>query len=62
MKEVEYPLPCLIEGVLMENGEFIHYGKSMGYANQRQIELVESGATKIARGNEVIIALGEDVA
>jgi len=58
--EVEYPLIVMIEGALMANGEFIHYGKSLGWINQRQREMVENGATKLARGSEIVIALGKD--
>lgn len=51
-----------LEAVLMENGEVIHYGKSLGFINKKQRELVESGATKLARGGEVMIALKDDTA
>ena len=61
-KEINYPLVVLLEAVLMENGEVIHYGKTIGWANKRQIDLVEKSTTKIARGGEPIIAIGEDVA
>lgn len=52
----------LVEAVLMPNGEVIHFGKTLGFANKRQIELVEKGANKITKGGETIIALGEEVA
>lgn len=61
-KEIEYPKVCLIEGVLMPNKEFIHYGKSLGFINEKQSNLVENEATKLTRGNEVIIALGKNIA
>jgi len=61
-KEITYPLVVHVEGVLMANGEFIHYGKSLGWINEKQRDLVESGASKLARGNEIVIALGNSVA
>ena len=60
--KVTYPLVVHLEAVLMENGEVIHFGKSLGYINKRQKDLVQSGATKLARGNEIVIAVGEAVA
>lgn len=51
-----------VEAVLMPNGEVIHFGKTLGFANKRQIDLVEKGATKITKGGEAVIALGEQVA
>jgi len=57
-----YPKLVLLEGVVMANGEFLHYGESLGYINKRQRDLLESGAHKIARGNEPVIALGDQVA
>ena len=61
-KQREYPIVALIEGVVMANGEFIHYGKSLGFLNQEQIDRLEKGANKIARGKEPIVALGEHIA
>ena len=59
---MEYPKIVLIEGALMANGEVIHFGKSLGFINKKQKDLVESGANKIARGNEPVVALGDKVA
>lgn len=61
-KDTIYPKIVLVEGALMANGEFIHFGKSLGWINERQRELVENGASKMARGTEIIIALGKEVA
>lgn len=61
-EEFSYPTVVLLEGVLMENREFIHFGKSMGFINERQRDLIESGACKTARGSEPMIALGDNVA
>lgn len=61
-KEVTYPMIVLLEAALMENGEVIHFGKSLGYINKKQLDLVEKGATKTARGNEPIVAIGSNVA
>lgn len=52
----------LLEAVLMGNGEIIHFGKSLGCINKKQQDLVENGATKTARGHEIIVAIGKDVA
>lgn len=51
-----------LEAVLMANGEVLHFGKSLGYAGKRQIEMVEAGATKLTKGGEVVIAIGEQPA
>ena len=56
------PKIVYLEGILMENGEFISHGKSIGYCNKKQIALVEKGACKITKGGETIIALGENIA
>lgn len=56
-EEIEYPMVVMLEAVLMGNGEVIHFGKSLGFAGKKQMELVESGATKIARGNEPVVAI-----
>lgn len=61
-QEVEYPKVVYLEAVLMANGEIIHYGKSLGVISEKQQELVEAGATKIARGKEIIVAIGDQVA
>jgi len=61
-KEISYPQIVYIEGVLMANGEFLHYGKSLGFVNERQQDLVESGATKLTKGNEIVVALNNNVA
>jgi hypothetical protein len=60
--KIKYPMVVLVEGVLMGNGEFIHYGRTLGWANKKQIKLVEAGATKLSRGSEVVIALYDQVA
>jgi len=61
-QEVSYPLVVLLEAVLMENGEVLHYGKSLGFVNKEQSDLVEKGATKRSRGNEIVVAIGKKVA
>ena len=61
-KEIEYPKVVYLEAVLMANGEVLHYGKSLGFVNKRQGDLVESGATKLTKGNEVVIAVNNNVA
>jgi len=58
----DYPITALIEGVVMANGEFIHYGVSLGFLNQEQIDQLEKGANRIARGEEPIVALGDHIA
>lgn len=59
---MDYPKVVLLEAVAMANGEIIHFGKSLGFMNKRQVELLESGAHKIARGDEPVVAVGEAVA
>lgn len=61
-KEIKYPKVVYLEAILMANREVIHYGKSLGFINDRQIDLVESGATKLTKGNEVVIAVNDKVA
>lgn len=61
-ESINYPIVVLVEAVLMANGEVIHYGKTLGFANKKQVNLLESGANKIARGKEPVIALGDNVA
>ena len=46
-----------LEAVLMENGELIHFGKSLGFVSDRQKELVESGACKLTKGSEPVVAI-----
>ena len=59
-KKIDYPIIVLVEGVLLENGEVIHYGKSLGFINKKQKKLVEAGATKYPRGNEPVVAVAGD--
>jgi len=49
-----------LEAVLMDNGELIHFGKSLGYVGKRQLELLESDATKLTKGGEPVVAAGKD--
>jgi hypothetical protein len=51
-----------LEAVLMPNGELLHYGKSLGYADDQQINLVESGACKLTKGHEPIVAIRPNIA
>lgn len=62
MKNTEYPKIVLVEAVVMANGEVIHYGHTLGFINDIQRNRLESGATKIAKGGEDIIAVGGNVA
>ena len=52
----------MLEAALMENGEVIHYGKTLGYIGKKQRELIESRATKLSRPNVVVVALGDRTA
>ena len=61
-KEFEYPAIVLVEACAMANGELIHFGKSLGFMNERQVELLEKGAGKMARGTEPVVAIGDKVA
>lgn len=62
MKKIEFPIVVYLEAVLMANGEVIHYGKTLGWANDRQMDLVKRGATKLTKDGEDIVAVGEEVA
>ena len=62
--KIEYPKVVQLEAVLMEDGEVIHYGKSLGFICKRQRELIEAGANKISRPNVDMIAIshgGNDI-
>lgn len=59
---MEYPKIVYIEAILMANGELIHYGKSLGYISDKQIEIIESGAEKLTRGSESVVALNPNIA
>lgn len=61
-KDTNYPKIVLVEGALMENGEVIHFGKTLGFINDKQRDLVEAGASKLARGGEPVVALGDETA
>lgn len=54
---MEYPKVVLIQAVAMANGEFIHYGNSLGFMSRKQIKLLESGTCKISRGNEAVVEI-----
>lgn len=60
--EVLYPKVVYVEAVIMANGEVIHYGKTLGFANKKQIDLLEAGANKLTRGSEDVIALNGNIA
>lgn len=49
-----------VEAILMQNGEVLHLGKTLGYVSERQAKLVESGACKITKGGEPIINIGKN--
>lgn len=51
-----------VEAVLMPNNELIHMGQTIGYINEKQRELIDSGANKSTRGNEVVVAIRPNVA
>ena len=56
-KEIEYPKVVYLEAILMANREVLHYGKSLGFINDEQSDLVESEATRLSKSNEVIVDL-----
>ena len=60
--EVKYPKTVYVEAVLMANGEVIHYGKTLGFISKEQENLVESGKAKLTKSNEVVVAVGKNVA
>lgn len=51
-----------VEAALMPNNELIHMGQTLGYINEKQRKLVDSGANKLTRGNEVVVAIRPNVA
>lgn len=57
-----YPKIVMVEAVLMENGEVIHFGKTLGFINEGQRKIVESEATKLAKNGQMVVALGDNVA
>lgn len=57
-----YPKVVYIEAVLMDNNEVIAHGNTLGFINKEQKGLVENEATKLTKGHEVIVALGEHTA
>ena len=59
---MNYPTIVYLEVALMENGECLHYGQSLGCVNEQQRKLVESGATKLTRGSVPMVALGDKIA
>lgn len=61
MEKIISPLVVHLEALLMPNGEVLHYGKSLGFVDKRQMELVEAGATKLSKGNEIVIGVGKGV-
>ncbi len=46
-----------IEAVLMDNDELIHFGKTLGFITADQRKLIESGASKLTRGNEPVVSI-----
>ena len=61
-EEIKYPIIVYVEGALMENGEVIHYGQTLGYICKKQRELIEAEATRLTKGNEIVVALGDETA
>jgi len=61
-EEVRFPEIVYIEAVVMENGEVIHHGRSLGFICDKQMDLIKSYATKLTKGNKVVIALWDNVA
>lgn len=61
-KGFTYPVVVYVEAVAMANGEIIHYGKTIGFMNERQVSMLEAGATKLTKGSEPVVAVGEAVA
>jgi hypothetical protein len=59
---MQYPKIVYLEGVLMENNEIIHFGKSLGFINKRQLEMLENGSNKITKGKEPVVAVNNKVA
>lgn len=60
--KMEYPQIVYIEAALMENGELMHFGKSLGFICKKQKKLVEAEATRLTRGGEVVVVIGDKVA
>lgn len=50
-----------VEAALMPNNELIHFGKSLGYISSEQRKLVDSGANKLTRGKEDVVAISPNV-
>jgi len=63
-KKEDFNCPAIIyiEAVVMPNREVVHYGRSLGFICEKQMELIKSGATKLTKGKEVVVALWDNVA
>ncbi len=46
-----------IEAVLMDNGELIHFGKTLGFITDKQRGLLDARATKMTKGSEPVVAI-----
>ena len=51
-----------LEAALLPNGELLHFGQSLGYVDKQQLKLVENGAAKLTRGQEMIVAIKPNIA
>lgn len=51
-----------IEAFLMPNGEIVSYGKSLGFISDRQMELIEVGATKMSKPHIPCVAINGQTA
>lgn len=59
---MNYPAIVLVECAIMANGEVLHFGKTIGWASPKQLDLLDSGAYKMARGKEPIVSLEKNPA
>jgi hypothetical protein len=57
MKNIKGPTIVYVEAVLMPNREVIHYGKSLGLVNKRQLEMVAQDVCGHTKGEEKIIVI-----
>lgn len=54
---MDFPTSVLLSAAVMANGEVLHYGKSLGMLSKREMDLLESGACKTAKGGEPIVGI-----
>lgn len=50
-----------LQAVLMPNGEVIHFGKTLGFLNEREWKRIREGNAKLTSAGNVVVELGDHV-